>query len=221
MNYTKFTGIICLALLLTGFTEKPVRNIVIRTGQDQASYSFYVLQAGWHTGIVLRTRDVAAADWPEIVRFRHHTWIDIGWGDERFYQDHGNPVHLAVRALVVPTASVIHLLPFSVSPESVYAGENRIREITAGKQQFSALCVALSNSFERDSTANIIPGSNQSFYLAKGKYHLMNTCNTWVVERLREAGFDVSPAGIVTRQQLFRELESLPGSGWITSHNKR
>lgn len=221
MNYIRFIWILCLTLLLSGFSGRQDLNPAIRTGQDQESYRFFVLQAGWHTGIVLQTRDVSAADWPEIVRFRHHTWIDIGWGDERFYQNPGNPVRLAFRAVMVPTASVIHLLPFSVSPESVYAGENRIREITAGKAQFRALCVAISNSFERDSTANIIPGNSQSFFLAKGKYHLMNTCNTWVVERLREAGFDVSPAGIVTRHQLFRELESLPGRGWTTSHNQR
>lgn len=220
MNYLRFIWILYLTMLLSGFFEPPDRNSFNRAGQDQESYSFYVLQAGWHTGIVLRTRDVSAGDWPEIVRFRQHTWIDIGWGDERFWQNPGNPAHLAVRAVMIPTSSVIHLVPFSVSPESLYAGENRIREITAGKAQFRALCVAISNSFERDSTANIIPGASNGFFLAKGRYHLMNTCNTWVVERLQEAGFDVRPAGIVTRHQLFRELADLPGGKWATSFNR-
>ena len=220
MNHMKFIKLLCLAVLLSGFSEMSDRNSAIHTRQDQESYSFYVLQAGWHTGIVLRTRDVSADDWPEIVRFSQYTWIDIGWGDERFYQNPGNPVRLAVRAVMVPTASVIHLVAFSISPESVYAGENRIKEITAGEAQFRALCVSLSNSFIRDSSANIIPGARHNFFLAKGKYHLMNTCNTWVVERLQEAGFDVRPAGIVTRHQLFRELEGLPGGDWATSFNR-
>lgn len=220
MHPIKFAGFFCLALMLAGFSLKPVRSSERPARQVEKSYSLYVLQAGWHTGIVLRTGDVSAGDWPEIVRFRHHTWIDIGWGDERFYQNPGNPVHLAVRAVIVPTSSVIHLVPFSISPELVYAGENRIKEIIAGEAEFRALCVSISNSFKRDSIANIIPGTSNGFFLAKGRYHLMNTCNTWVVERLQEAGFDVRPAGIVTRHQLFRELADLPGTDWAISFNR-
>ncbi len=175
----------------------------------------YVLQAGWHTGIVLRTGQVSPEDWPEVMNYRSSRYVDVGFGDERFYQASGNPPILAARALLVPTTGVLHIVPFSVAPHSLYSGDTHLKKIEATPQQFAALCRAISGSFERDESRQMIESrigeKSRNFFLAKEKYHLFNTCNTWVVRCLMEAGFDVDPSGVITQQQLIKALEKLPG----------
>lgn len=193
---------------------------VADTGLDNAdsNFEFWVLQAGWHTGIVLRPEDISPSDWPEVANFLRHTYVDIGWGDEQFYQAEGNPPALAARAAIIPTSSVIHIVPFSVQPPNLYSGETFLKRIEATPEQFSALCRIISDSFERDENGNMIESrineSSRNFFKARGKYHIFNTCNTWVVRCLKEAGFDVSPNGVITQQHLIKALEKLPGGEW-------
>lgn len=189
-------------------------------GHDDSgsNFEFFVLQAGWHTGIVLRTKDISPADWPEAANYLQHSYIDIGWGDERFYQAEGNPPALAARAALVPTSSAIHIVPFSIHPLSLYSGDTFLKRIEATPRQFSALCRIISDSFERDESGNLIESrlneKSRNFFKAKGKYHIFNTCNTWVVRCLKEAGFDVNPNGVITQQHLIKALRKLPGGEW-------
>ncbi len=181
----------------------------------------YVLQAGWHTGIILRTDEVSPEDWPEIINFRRSRYVDVGFGDERYYQAAGNPPALAARALLVPTSGVLHIVPFSVAPHDLYAGDTHLKKIEATPRQFAALCRVISESFERDENRQLIESrigeKSRNFFLAKEKYHLFYTCNTWVVRRLMEAGWDVDPSGVITQKQLIKALEELPG-GKFTLH---
>jgi uncharacterized protein (TIGR02117 family) len=182
-------------------------------------FDFFVLQAGWHTGIVLRTANVSPADWFDVVNYLPHKYIDIGWGDERFYQAEGNPPLLAVRAAIMPTSSVIHIVPFSVDPHNLYTGEVFLKRIEATPEQFKALCRIISDRFQRDSNGNPIESrineNSRNFFKSKGKYHILNTCNTWVVQCLKDAGFDVNPAGVITQRHLINALGKLPGGDWV------
>lgn len=204
--------------LLFGFSFSKKSASESSIEDDHRNSEFFVLTAGWHTGIVVRTKDVSPAEWPEVVNYLHHTYLDIGWGDERFYQAEGSPTALAARAALIPTTSVIQIVPFSVHPLSLYTGENYLKRVEATPQQFSALCRIISESFERDESRNLIVSrlneSSRNFFKAKGKYHIFNTCNTWVVRCLRDAGFDVNPNGVITRQHLIKVLKKLPGSAW-------
>jgi len=183
-----------------------------KTGHEK-TIEFFVLQAGWHTGIVLRTKDILPEDWPEVVNYQRYTFVDIGWGDEHFYQDDEDSPALAVRAALIPTSSVIHIVPFNVHPLKLYGGETFLKRIDATSAEFSALCRIISSSFKRDKNGNLIKSqvkkNSSNFFEAKGKYHIFNTCNTWVVRCLKEAGYDVSPGGVITKQQLIKALENM------------
>jgi uncharacterized protein (TIGR02117 family) len=204
-------------LLISPFNCPSVGSI----GDDapEPPFEFFVLQAGWHTGIVLRTKDISPADWPDVVNYVGHTFTDIGWGDERFYQAEGNPPVLAARAALIPTSSVIHIVPFSSDPLNLYSGDTFLKRIEASSEQFSALCRIISDRFQRDINENPIESrineNSRNFFRSNGKYHIFNTCNTWVVQCLRDAGFDVNPAGVITRQHLIKALRNLPGGDWV------
>lgn len=218
MRYKIPRHIIRHVLLLMFFGLFPavaINSQTIEKQPENSTFELYVLQAGWHTGIVLRTDQVSPEEWPEIVNYRRSRYVDVGFGDERFYQATGNPPALAARALLVPTSGVLHIVPFSAAPQELYPGGTRLKKIEATPSQFTALCRAISESFERDEGRQPVESQvrekSRNFFLAKEKYHLFNTCNTWVVRCLMEAGWDVDPSGVITQKQLIRALEDLPG----------
>jgi len=200
---------------IAAFTQSDSKAKKNNTGK---SIEFFVLQAGWHTGIVLRTKDISPEDWPEVENYLRYTFVDIGWGDEQFYQAEGDSPALALRAALIPTSSVIHIVPFNVHPLKLYGGETFLKRIEATSTEFSALCRIISISFERDENGKLIEShinkTSSGFFKAKGKYHIFNTCNTWVVRCLKEAGYNVNPNGVITQHQLIKALEKLPGKAW-------
>ncbi|PKP49309.1 MAG: DUF2459 domain-containing protein [Bacteroidetes bacterium HGW-Bacteroidetes-11] len=201
------------------FKQSDSKSEKINAGE---SIEFFVLQAGWHTGIVLRTKDVSPEDWPEVVNYLRYTFVDIGWGDEHFYQDEEDSPALAVRAALFPTSSVIHIVPFNVHPLKLYGGETFLKRIEATPTEFSSLCRIISSGFERDEKGNLIESNiykaSTNYFKAKGKYHIFNTCNTWVVRCLKEAGYNVNPNGVITQHQLIKALEKLPGKAWESNN---
>lgn len=67
--------------------------------------------------------------------------------------------------------------------------------------QIDALGDAIMASFEQDPSGqlHLLPpapwGETHVFFRAKGRFHILHTCNAWVGETLREAGI---PLGIWT-----------------------
>lgn len=47
------------------------------------------------------------------------------------------------------------------------------------------------------------------FFKAKGKYHLFNTCNTWVAEGLRKAGFKEFSSSTILVNELFDQAKKV------------
>ena len=218
---TKYILIVILVtgLLVLSYSSKCITGGSNKYDVPDHQYEFFVLQAGWHTGIVLRTKDVSPANWPDVVNYLNHIFLDIGWGDERFYQAEGNPPLLAARAAIIPTSSVIHIVPFSINPMNLYTGDGFLKRIEATSEQFSALCRIISDSFQRDAGGKPIESrvneNSRNFFKSKGKYHIFNTCNTWVVRCLKDSGFDVNPAGVISQQHLIKALRKLPGGDWV------
>jgi hypothetical protein len=44
------------------------------------------------------------------------------------------------------------------------------------------------------------------FYAARSRYHLFNTCNTWITRALSTAGLPVTPAGVITAGEVMRQV---------------
>jgi uncharacterized protein (TIGR02117 family) len=190
------------------------------TGNEgKENYEVFVVQQRWHTGIIFRTEDVNPEIWPEIENYLHRNYVDVGWGDERFYQAQGDPVFLALRSMLAPTRSVLLVYPFSLPLRRSYGEESRIMRIPMNSEQHAALTSYVSGQYLRDSDGNIQPstihGESDLFFLAKGKYHLFKTCNTWVARGFKQAGFDVRSFCILNANQVFRQLATLPGAEYL------
>lgn len=168
----------------------------------------YVVQQELHTGIVFRISEVNTAIWPEAKEFKEFNFIDVGWGDFDFYQAPDDDPLLALKAIAVPTTSVLRVDAFMISPDAYYGNYKKLR-FCMSRSQFDNLCKGISASFTRNASGKSTvtqTGYGLRFYNANGKYHLMNTCNTWVARMFREAGFNNRIGGIINARQLFSSL---------------
>lgn len=182
-------------------------------------YDVFVIQARWHTGIIFSTDDIDKDIWPEIISLQNNIFVDIGWGDEKFYQATGDPVFLAARAILWPTQSVMQIFAFNTPVVAAYGGQGRVLRIPVTRKQLDELSNFISGSYIRDDHGDPIRssvyGESDHYYLATRKYHLFRTCNTWVASGFRQAGFRVRTFGVLNANQLFRQLSRIPGAEFI------
>lgn len=180
-------------------------------GQDKDSYEVYLVKLGWHSTLVFKVSDINTEDWPEISRWNHYRYVHVGWGDETFYQSSDDLALLAVRAVLLPTQSVIRIAGFYSPPEE-YFGKNRsMVRLRISSFKYSLLIQEISGCFLRDEENQIISsidyGHPEQFFLSCETYHFFRNCNTWMAKRLRAAGLPMRKRLILTSGQLLREAD--------------
>ena len=188
--------------------------------EEDKLYEVWIVQEAWHTGIVFAIDDVDPDHWPEITNYKDRSFIDVGWGDERFYQAHGNPVFLAARAILWPTQSVMQIFAFNTPVRSAYGRESRILRVPLTLEQFESLSGFISDSYIPDESGNPVTstayGETEHYFLATRNYHLFRTCNTWVAIAFKQAGFNVRTFFVLNANQLYRQLSRIPGTEFIS-----
>jgi uncharacterized protein (TIGR02117 family) len=190
---------------------------------------FYVDSHGWHTGLILPVKDIPVdLRWSIADDFRGFDFIEVGWGHRGFYMARRFDVGIAFTAFFGVSASVLHICGVR-GPPAEYFVESRVYEIRATPEQFRRLCSSIATATRVNGAGRALPlasglyGTSQ-FYEANGKYYLPKTCNYWIVERLRLAGFEVTPlfgltAGGVCRQ--VRRLQQAQKLQWDGSLKHR
>jgi len=180
---------------------------------EKPANKVWIVQQAWHTGIILTVEDIPASIWPEKIHYKKHKYIDISWGDEKFYQASASPIKLAVRAIIWPTQSVIRVFPFSNPVLSAYGQNARVRSFTFKDKEFISLCNFITESFICDEngeiTSSLLDKNSRYYFLAKRKYHLFRTCNTWVALAFKKSGLNIRSCCVLNANQLFRQLDKL------------
>ena len=184
--------------------------VLVVAQNNKNTYDIYVINYAWHTGIVLKTSDVKNKISEKIPSFNEFNYVDIGWGDEDFYQTPGMPEWLALKAFFYPTSSVMELKFFNLSPKSAYGSDTKIVKFSLDEDNFRNLKKYIFKHFKLDKKGDLLPGRSvdkyNAFYLAKGIYYFGRTCNTWIAQALNAAGIDIRTFMVVTSSQLFDEL---------------
>lgn len=178
-----------------------------------ADQRLWVTSNDWHTRIVVAMGDIADGLLPERADLVPAGWLAIGWGDHDYYPMRDPPRRLAVEAALLPSDSVLHLIPMAAPPRS-FAGFE-VLEIMVGGAGLERMLQAIDAEIERggEPRASIAaPGlyPESLFYPATGTFHIFNTCNTWVAQQLRVAGLPIRAAGVITADDLMRQLRVLP-----------
>ncbi len=173
---------------------------------DLHPYTVYILNQGWHTGIIIKVSEVNENDFPEINNFKHSEYLDIGWGDEAYYRIPGVDFKLAARALFAPTSSALKIRTFNIPVDMYYKTFQYCISYNLSEKEFSDLCKFISNTFLKEDDRPVMLENREDiiyFFKAEGEYHLFNTCNTWIANALSFSGIPVETVLIVSASDLF------------------
>jgi uncharacterized protein (TIGR02117 family) len=173
-------------------------------------HSVYVAGHGLHTGLVVRTDDVPAGLWPARDDFPTSRFLEVGWGDRAYYIDPHPGLWLALRALLWPTDSAVHAVAVLETVEAEFPASELV-ELRISATGFARLLTFVAASYARDAQGHAIvlgPGQREHsrFYASERRFHLFETCNTWVARALHAAGLSVSPKGVILAETLMRQV---------------
>ncbi len=178
---------------------------------SQSLHKVYLIKTSWHVGITFHTDSVSVTELEILNYFRNYKYVDIGWGDADFYQNPGFNILLGLKAIILPTESVIRISGILSDLQYFIDVSDFTVELNLTHKQFRKLLTFVRNSLFKDSNGNYVIGSEHNngrviFFKSNLKYHLLHTCNTWIAETLNFAGLKIKKKGIITAQQLYREL---------------
>lgn len=196
---TLFVLISAAILYLTGayMAGKIPQNDPVPDGE----ITLYLHSNGVHADVVMPLSDdlfdwtaiIDPADSPEGRGNAKMRYVGIGWGERNFYLNTPKwsdlTVPTALQALSGINATLIHAYYYEEPPPE---GEHTVK-FTVSREQYRRLSANLSRHFKlKQGRAVPIAGAhysrNDAFYEARGRYHLFNTCNSWLNRRLTESG---------------------------------
>jgi uncharacterized protein (TIGR02117 family) len=177
--------------------------------QDDSLNTIFLIKQRWHTAILFQTEDVDSTIIPEIKYFKGAELIDIGWGDEAFYQYPDFDWDLAFQALFYPTPSTLRVEGIYISMIEYFNLSEIVVELKINNEQLRILLNYIADTIWRDEKKeHKVLGTQYLnrvyFFKANEEYHLFNTCNTWLARGLKKAGFEIEDNTILT-EQLFNE----------------
>lgn len=179
----------------------------------EAGTALWVFDHGYHAGLVLpratlaRSGGALSKAW--LAQFPEAEWFEFGWGDAGFYYEVPSfadvTAAVAAKALLVPSRSVLHVATGRGRPEAVFAGSDAVRLVVTDAAVMKIL------AFVETGTEDAQPlGAglylDSAFYAGRGRYHMFQTCNSWVSQALRAGGLASAPGPAVLSKSLLWDL---------------
>lgn len=164
--------------------------------QPLCAATLYVVNHGWHTGLVVRRGDIAPGLWPEHTHAPPGEYLEVGWGERAFYQTRDPSLLQALSAALWPSPSVLHLVGFN-GPVREQFPHSDVLALQVDDTAMSHLAQYIADAYERDQAGNIkrmgrgLYGDSR-FFAGREMFHLFRTCNVWTARALRLAGCPVS-----------------------------
>ncbi len=168
-----------------------------RAGESQRE--IYIYNNQWHTGFVLNTSELSPRGQQYFKRFGKYPWIEIGWGDDGFYRAPEATACKALQAMFLSRASVLHVVGIEPDPLRYYRSDvfdlYHVRVSEAGYRRLEQFIL---DSFRPGDDGNPIELEEglygfSRFYVARGQYGMLQTCNNWTARGLRTTGFPITP----------------------------
>lgn len=200
--------VLFLFLIITSGCLGPVKQLYPPAPGDPIK-TIYVVSHGWHTGLVLDMADISGQKHLVPDFFKDSNSIEFGWGDEGFYKSKEFSLWVTVKAAILPTPTVLHLvdLRFSVQTHFPTSG---IVKVNLSEQGFKKLCEHIESSYLLDAKGSIIetgPGiyGRSRFYRSDESYFFPKTCNVWTASALRSAGCPITRIYAVRAENVFNQ----------------
>lgn len=174
-------------------------SLPVNQAQLKGEITLFLVSNGVHTDVVMPLKN-EIFDWTSVVNpvdtitdDANIAYVGLGWGERNFYlytpEWKDLSLSNALGALSGLNRTLIHITYYAFEPKE----DDYIVKFSVTSEQYQRLTKSLSESFKQeDGKTILLKGihyqSNDAFYEAKGRYHLFNTCNTWLNDRLVESG---------------------------------
>lgn len=175
----------------------------------------YVVQRSWHTGIAIAASDWPSRNWSALRDFPDVEYLELGWGDERFYKAEQNTLWLGSRAALWPTPSTIHVIGLQ-GPLARTAQADDLLALHITQAGMRRLARSLEQEFAQGqpgaegSQLASAPAPNR-FYPGKRPFFFPRMCNWWIAMHLHAAGCAIQPWSIITSGQVMRTARGFDG----------
>ena len=171
--------------------------------------NIYVVIHDFHSGIVIKKSDISLNYLSNVMSFDNAKYIEIGFGDKRYYMSENPGFSTGVPAILLPTKSVMHVVKISQPLKQTFP-YSRVFNIPVSQNQLRLLLQYIRNSFLIQNN-EVSPIGNSlylegNFYNGKLKFHLFNTCHTWVAKALKHAGLNINPSLVNTDNALIDQI---------------
>lgn len=119
----------------------------------------------------------------------------VGWGAREFYTTTPGWADMSVRATVRAITGDASVLRIDVTPPNIAL--DAVPQISLSQAQYTALLAQITATVGPYPLGLEVPGHSPTsgFVEARGRFHILATCNTWVGRSLRAAGV---PMGVWT-----------------------
>jgi len=171
-----------------------------RQSDEPPAVEAYVMSNGVHTDLVFPARS-HAFDWTAVFPPGDAPavppdaeFIAIGWGDRAFYLDTPTWADLTLRnavgALFGSQGALLHVTWLRRAQL-----QGAVWHLPLSAPQYDTLVRHVLDTLPGPQAVPVAGahyGPEDAFYEARGRYHLLETCNTWTGRGLRRAGVRVS-----------------------------
>lgn len=128
-------------------------------------------------------------------------YLDLGWGDGDYYPGRGT-TRLALRAAFQSRWSVIQVVGFDGDVSEMFP-RSKILQVDLSPDGLAALVRYVAATFATDAGDRpVIVAPAQYgygfFYLARGRYRLLDNSNTWAARALHAAGCPIDVDAAIT-----------------------
>lgn len=153
--------------------------------------TIWVERESYHTALLLPTA-VVVAHTPALQSvIGNQPYVRFGWGNQDYYGSSQKSMGKAMKALFIPSASVVEIAGFA---EPAEAGA-KVVALDVSKEEIQQLLGFISATFKLDREQKPILVRTEPtgfrYYAAMGRYHLFRNCNNWTAEGLKHSGQNV------------------------------
>lgn len=175
------------------------------------SETFWVERDRYHTAIVLE-RSIIERFAPHLLPIlsdfptKDQNLIRFGWGDWDYYGSARQSLFKALKALLLPTRSVVEVSCFSRLEE---LGQS-IVSLDTHEEQLESIVEFISKTFKFDKcqAPRFVREEKTGFryYHARGFYHVLRNCNNWTAKALRKGDLSVKYRFAFSAKSVMKQL---------------
>lgn len=202
----KIIGFILCLLVLSG-CNSPIRELYPEDDSER-DIAVYIISLGWHTGIAVETAQLSPhlPEHPRMPKARH---LMFGWGDGEYYPHPDPGTALLLRAALIPTKSVLHVVGTDI-PVERYFPSGRIVRIRIHESGAEKMARFIGGQFQINEEGDPVFAAeglyrNSAFFEAKSRYFFPRTSNRWVAQALRRTGYPITPFYAFTSDNVMKQ----------------